>query len=423
MNEDLEGLLRRTLQEQAGTVMSGAILAQPSGVTPVRRRRTWIVPAAAAAAVAIGVTVGTTALVGKPEGGAIGAGGEVCPARPSVAFERAYVKHPTLLGHLSAIPSLLGATLGRDRVIVTADAPSRVYRVSDAGRSSLLTTAPPGEEVVQVEASGRWVVTVTARPRFDAIGNRASTALTVIDTASGKRTVLASSSVTDATYAEVLQPRFDSLVVTHGSAYWLTRSRSDSLIAEAHRYELATGRTTSLGAMGGYRGAGQDIAQVRPVLVKTDSAVSFGVGTTPIRTLIRFAPQKLPPVVAKAFHRTYPSQTVSTDGRVYAWTSGKELLYWKPGLSQPQRFRTPVAAVVEDVNGPFVALTVVGEGTRRQLLDTRSGAALDLSDASVGFARAYDGARNGAQRLDTQPHGRVTTLYRVVASDLPPLRC
>lgn len=423
MTEDLEGLLRRTLAERAGTVKGGAILPQPSVVTPIRRRRTWLAPAAAAAAVVVGVTVGTTSIIGKEPRSGVGAGGEVCPARPSSAFERAYAKHPTPLGDTPALVTLLGPTLGRDHLIVTAESPSRVYQVTESGQKTLLLTAPAGQQVTQVEASGRWMIAITALPRTDDVGNPASTSLAVLDTASGKRTVLASSAVTTATANDVLQPRFDSLVVTHGSAYWITRPRSDSLIATAHRYELASGRTTDLGSIGGYRGPGQDIKQVRPVLLKTDAGVAFGAGGTATRTLVRFAEPKLPPVVAKAFHRQYPTESVRTDGKAYAWSPGKDVLYWRSGLTHPQRFRNPTYLSVVDVNGPFVALATNEESSHDQLLDTRTGAVLDLSDTSREFRHVYLGARLGAKVLERPPFGRVTELYRVVASDLPELRC
>ena len=420
MNEDLEGLLRRTLQEQAGTVRGGAIVPQPSVVTPIRRRRTWVAPAAAAAVV-VGLVAGATLLAKRDGSAQLGREGAVCSARPSTTWEQAYLAHPIPLNGHNIRLELISQRLGNEHLVVSsAPEPSRVYRVSDSGERHLLFSAPSGQVVADVRSSGPWVVVLTGFAFTDGLGYDAYTAITVLDTRTGGRKVIASSPVTETTKSDATLPRLDSLVVTHGSVFWVTRADGTTLRAEAHRYVLAKGTSSVISTQQGTNPQHvQQLDEVVPVLRDTVSALVWTTNRpSTTRVIARFA---LPQQVADD-NPPGSTKDLVTDGTRYAWRDEKAISYWAPGLDEPKRFSGSRSAV-EAVNGPLVQLLTSTEVGHAEVLDTRTGAVLALDDASRAFQGSYDGVALGAKQVAGASVYHATELYRVVVSQLPVLRC
>ena len=331
------------------------------------------------------------------------------------AFQKAYLSHPVPLGTSRlGYPDAPRVTLGADRLLLSADH-GEVYRIDPQDRVTTLVTAPAGATFLDLQAEGRWVLTMATGSGIDAFRNLPNTELALLDTATGRRTVLVHLQVTDPT--DVKQPRFDSPVLSHGSAYWVTRASGGTLRAVAHRYVIATRRASELGAMGGALGHGQSVDQVRPVLLATPTGLSWGVGRAPTRRLVPWPAPALPEPVRAAFHPSWALDQPATDGTAYAWDSWPDVDYWAPGMDEPRRFHG-VRASVADVRGPLVALSSGGESPRTELLDTRTGGRVTLSGP---FARKFSNLEEGHQRLSTED-ASLTGIYRVPA-DLPELAC
>ncbi|MCU1602009.1 MAG: hypothetical protein JWO22_2718 [Frankiales bacterium] len=335
----------------------------------------WGAPVVAAA-------VASAVLLTRPAGATSG-----CAAKPSAAWERAYTSHPVSLGALR--PTLrIGPKLGDGWVVVVG---RRVHRLAPDGTSRVVVTVPAGEQVTHLGTSGSWLALLYEPAGGSTTARRE---VVVVDTATGRSTTLESLPASN--------PGLDTLIVTHGSAFWVTRESPDRRRAVGHRYDFATGTRSLIGAQ---LAPLPQPALGRPKLLGDDQALVWFRNVRPVNIPLRFP---LPaPVQKDAALLTGP---VVSDGTAYAYSYLGLTTYWRPGMAAPQRFYT--AGGVEAVNGPLVALHArYQSGPQPLVLDARTGAVLHVR---AGFT-AYGGV--------VQSTSRPGTIYRVEAADLPELRC
>lgn len=303
-----------------------------------------------------------------------------CSAGVPPAWQKAYTAHPTPLGRLRPLRDV--RALGKDWVVVDT-ATLDVYRLSEGGRTTLLFHPPHGTVVIDVETFEHWVL-LQLRPGR----------IVVIDTSTGRTKTL----------QQVSTPAvFDSLLVSHGTAYWVDRASPADRRATGHRYDVAAGRLTSLGDR---LQPPKHPTSGLPRIVDDGAEVAWVVDGREVNYLARFP---LPEPVTSGPLPTGPDLPVVTDGTAFAWQLGGTE-YWTPGMAAPKAFATG-SWVPDQVRGPLVGL----HDYRTRLpaiLDTRSGAVASIPSY---FLPLYGGLTFASAPPDA--------VYRIVPSELPVLRC
>jgi hypothetical protein len=200
-----------------------------------------------------------------------------------------------------------------------------------------------------------------------------------------------------------------------GTVWYATGSPSRPVL---HRYDLRTGRAAAIArAPSGHRQAPAVSAALDGVywVYAGKRDTDAGIGALAVAL-------KLPAPVAAAYgHRSL--DTLTTDGRAYAWTTGEELSWWQPGMRAPKRVDLSDADEhtfgVDVVAGPIVTAFSGTEGNGRTVIDMRTGAYLVNPSITRGA-----GVLATPTRLFTQTYGdtRAATV-RAIGTPLRALHC
>lgn len=416
MTNDLETLLRDTLSARAETITRGPNW-QPA--QPRQRRRRWVAPLIAAAAVlaVAGTVVAIHASSGRqrathpsgtpsptPTSSAPSLTAMCTTSLPSVWRTRLADGTGTF-GAESAYPLAAGADgavlvtrdfgTARDVVLVARDGSvRRIYSVP----------APDQNQVLDGALDGNYaLIDVSRLPRNSNGVLQTVIQVVLVDLHTGKQTVVARA---DASGGRTI----DGATLYDGRVYYDVRPKYVSRRSAIHVYDIAH-RSDRVVATALGNGPGEAPTLMPQGVVWSRATMQLG------------AARQLPGPVARAINGDPLRTHLATDGTAYAWIPGpRELAWWAPSLKAPRVFVLPggASSLTPTVAGPLVLYTpdtAQQEEYSQYMLDARTGAStvlphVDMSAVSGGGVFAGDRRTSGA-----------TAVVRLDSATLPELRC